>query len=1062
LRLCIESNAIEADGGDVGGGNMSHNLIGPAVVDEAARRQFEASWADGAPRPIEDFLPPESQPSYLGTLEELVLIDLEFGWKSWLNRQQAPVDKHVAARETVIGAPSVDTYLDRFPQLRSPEIVGRLVQEEIALRQRFRMPVDLTTYRRRFPAVPIPDDAAGVETEGPAGIEAGRSTDVTAPAVRWDPSTLERLPCRFGGYELVEKLGAGGMGVVFRARQPGTDRDVAVKLLRGDRLGGLSAADRQMFVERFRTEARATARIDHPNIVTVYEVGEVEGIPYYTMRFVRGRSLAELVKEGPINPRDAADVIRKVALAVQQGHDHGVLHRDIKPHNILLDDRDGTPFVADFGLAKLLEENSTQTLSGEVLGSPCYMSPEQAQNTAGVTTRSDVYSLGATLYELLTGRPPFTGKTNLDVLLQVREQEPAPPRQFNAALDRDLEVICLKLLRKEPERRYASAGALADDLANWLNGEPISARPVGRWERITRWSRRNKLASALTVVAALGVLSALVAGWTGYAKTQWALSTSRLSELKARHSEQAAHNTVNDFFTTVSEDLLLNQPGMQPLRAQLLQKALSHYKQYLSDHENDQQLQAEIAATQYRIGRITELLDSSEAALTTYANAQRLQEMLLASDPENLDHIAALSTTLNAQGSALVRLGRPDEALTALEHARQLREQLRAQVPQNVEYQRLAANTVMNIGLAHKSSGVRQVAPQELALARDQFTSSITMRDKALQQKGGDSRKLRRDQAMAWFNLGNFEADIPQRATVAVAALQRAAHQFSRLAGESPEDLEVRRQLAVTWQVLGELQGLLGDPAGADNSYAQAQETLNQLAVENPRVPEFRRLLAGVTLTRAEVAHDRGVWDAAAAYAAQARKLLDPLVIGRDAEIEDRAALATALSVLARAETFRGNRADAVTAATRAQSTLLELSNTNPQEPQFRAQLSRVYLLRAELALAGEEWDSAEELAHRAEMLLIELISGSASITDHRAAYARSLYLQAFLHQHRKDWNAAVQLADRAVPYLEQVLAETGDEGRRAQYAGQLEEVRRLISEAKQDAGVNETVPPIR
>src|SRR5262245_54985319 len=203
---------------------MPHNLIGPAVVDEAARRQFEASWVDGAPRPIEDFLPAETQPSYLATLEELVLIDLEFAWKSWSSRQSSSVDKNAAARETVTGAPSVDTYLERFPKLRAAEIVGRLVQEEIALRRRLERPVDVTTDRRRFPAVPRPDAAAGVETEGPAGVDAGRATDVTAPAARWDPSTRDQLPCRFGVYELVEKLGAGGMGVVFRARQPGTDR----------------------------------------------------------------------------------------------------------------------------------------------------------------------------------------------------------------------------------------------------------------------------------------------------------------------------------------------------------------------------------------------------------------------------------------------------------------------------------------------------------------------------------------------------------------------------------------------------------------------------------------------------------------------------------------------------------------------------------------------------------------------------------------------------------------------------------------------------------------------
>jgi WD40 repeat protein/tRNA A-37 threonylcarbamoyl transferase component Bud32 len=317
-----------------------------------------------------------------------------------------------------------------------------------------------------------------------------------------------------GDYELQDQIGPGGMGVIYKARQRSLQRLVAVKMIRPDRLA--RAAD----VARFRSEAEAVAGLDHPNIVPIYEVGEYRGQHYFSMRLIEGGSLAASRPDAgaPASGRDAAQLVATVARAVHYAHQRGILHRDLKPANILLD-ADGRPYVTDFGLAKRLggmagEDSLTQ--QGMVVGTPSYMAPEQADATAAASTAADVYSLGAILYELLTGRPPFRAATPLETLVQLREREPVPPRRLNRRVDRDLETVCLKCLHKEPDRRYPSALALAEDLERWRCGEPIEARPVGAGERVLKWARRRPALAAL----ASSLVFALLAGFVGVS-WQW-------------------------------------------------------------------------------------------------------------------------------------------------------------------------------------------------------------------------------------------------------------------------------------------------------------------------------------------------------------------------------------------------------------------------------------------------------------------------------------------------------------------------------------------------------------
>ena len=310
-----------------------------------------------------------------------------------------------------------------------------------------------------------------------------------------------------GDYELLEEVGRGGQGVVFRARQKSLNRTVALKVI------SLGQWASEAHLKRFRREAEAAASLDHPSIVPIYEVGERDGSCYFSMKFVEGGQLDEVVRRKPMSIRQAAELIAKVARTVHYAHEHGIVHRDIKPGNILVDVK-GEPHLTDFGLARLVETESAMTRTMEVLGTPSYMAPEQAGGNnpagAGLTTATDVYGLGAVLYQLLTGHPPFAGGTTYETIKLLLDTEPRQPRLWNRKIGRDLSAICLKCLEKDPKRRYSSARALAEDLEHWLKHEPIHAKRSGFFTHARKWVRRNPT-SALLVTSLIALAAAI--GW---------------------------------------------------------------------------------------------------------------------------------------------------------------------------------------------------------------------------------------------------------------------------------------------------------------------------------------------------------------------------------------------------------------------------------------------------------------------------------------------------------------------------------------------------------------------
>jgi tetratricopeptide (TPR) repeat protein len=403
---------------------------------------------------------------------------------------------------------------------------------------------DACLYHKRFPDMASAIDAAFAflsnrisATRGDIGSEVGIDSTVTSPgadaagtgASPWTDFVLaEPAEPTVPGYKILGVLGRGGMGVVFKARQIGLNRIVALKMIKS---GGFASEDELL---RFQNEAKAVAQFDHPHIVPIYEVGRHHGRHFFSMKLIEGRSLDKLLPEFADDPRASAQVVALVATAIHHAHQRGILHRDLKPANILLDEN-GDPHVTDFGLAKKIEGDGDLTQSGAPVGTPSYMSPEQASGARGaVSTATDVYGLGTILYALLASKAPFAGTTLVETLDRVRTCSPEPPSQFNKQVPRDLEIICLKCLEKEPNHRYASALALAEDLDRWLDGMPIQARPVGRITKLAMWCKRNK---ALAALAAL-LLLALVGGIAG---VTW--------KWREADYERAKTEAVNDLLT---------------------------------------------------------------------------------------------------------------------------------------------------------------------------------------------------------------------------------------------------------------------------------------------------------------------------------------------------------------------------------------------------------------------------------------------------------------------------------------------------------------------------------
>jgi len=653
-------------------------------------------------------------------------------------------------------------------------------------------------------------------------------------------------------FRIVRPWREGGLGKVSVALDEELNREVALKEIK------YKHAKNRTSRERFLLEAEVTGALEHPGVVPVYGLGHyADGRPFYAMRFVRGDSLEEAIArfhkgEGAnvdsgqrsVAFRELLGRFIDVCNAIAYAHSRGVLHRDLKPGNILLGEY-GETLVVDWGLAKVADKpdelapasleslpklqsraGSTATQMGMLIGTPAFMSPEQAHGRLDLLgPASDVYSLGATLYSVLTGASPFSNSSVETVLEHVRRGEFQRPRDVNPSIPRPLESICLKAMALKTGDRYATPTALADDLEHWLADEPVSAYREGIRERAGRWVRRHR-AAALATAVALAVISVTSIAALVLINRQREIAETARGEAEASFRE--ARNAVDQFFTKVSEDTLLKQPGLQRLRNDLLEKTLEYDKRFLAQRQRDPSVKEELAATLYRMGRIEELLKAPDQAVPYFEQAEEIQRQLASESPRNAKRIEALAATENALGVEFQLSKKFEEALAAYQKGRELREQLTELNPKNKEYWRLRANSVMNIGLLEKDEGRLDAAAQQLqaaqAIRQEQLAGSENV------------PKLKRDLAMGFYSQGVLDS-LRRQNDDAARSFREAIAQFEELNRADPNDLEIQLDLAINERLLGDLTRT--DPQQAAQLYGDACERLDQLVERNPDVPNF-------------------------------------------------------------------------------------------------------------------------------------------------------------------------------------------------------------------------------
>lgn len=765
-----------------------------------------------------------------------------------------------------------------------------------------------------------------------------------APAASTPPQVPSEK--RLGDFILVREIGRGGMGIVYEARQVSLDRRVALKAL------PFAAVLDQKQIVRFENEARAAAQLHHPNIVPVFSVGCERGVHYYAMQYVEGASLdraladvrgdstrdAEGMRSADpdetarsadgdparhstlralttIEPGRGRDYYRAVchlgiqaAEALQHAHDCGIVHRDVKPSNLLLD-RTGKLWVTDFGLARFLSCDAGLTLTGQVLGSIRYMSPEQADgNSSLLDQRSDIYSLGITLYEAVTLQPAFDGEIRADLLRRIAQEEPRLPRRIRPSIPADLETIILKAISKAPEQRYQSAQAFADDLRRFLDGKPTLARRPNWMDRAGKWTRRHigfVAAAACVAVCAAGGLAVSTFTIAGaHAKTKAALGQSEANHARAEKHFRQARDIVDRFGVRLAEQLA-QVPGTESVRAELLQDTLRYYQAFTEYAATDPDLQADLALTHFKTGKVHEQIGNREQALAEYRMALAGFQQFGESVAAGRNFRAEMALCHNDMGLLYGTEGKVNEARTALNTALNLQQELLDRAPQDVKALNDKALTLGNLGLIEHRAG-------NTAGAEEHFLAAARIQEQ-LAHDNPEHLDYQSALAVTFNNLSFIYAAVD--VARAEEACRKALAIQEQLTAAQPASIEYLSDLGLSYNNLGMLQNDRGNGAEAIQAYHQAVEIRRRLLRKAPLLVRFRSDLAVSCNNLGQVYSDLGNQQEALEPLGEAIELFQQLVADYPEELNFRSCLGGAQNNLAMAHQRLGNLEEAVKAS---------------------------------------------------------------------------------------------------------------------------------------------------
>ena len=767
-----------------------------------------------------------------------------------------------------------------------------------------------------------------------------------------------KLPYRFGPYTFVEEIGRGGMGVVYRARQRTLNRTVAVKLL----LSGAYSSEAAL--RRFQLEAEAAAGLQHPNIVGIHDYGEWEGQPYYAMDLISGRNLADLCDGRPLPAARAAEILRDLARAVHYAHQKGILHRDLKPSNVLIGE-DGRPRITDFGLAKWLDHSAGATVSGQMLGSPSYASPEQASgrlDTIGVA--SDVYGLGALFYHLLTGRAPFNASTPAETLRLVLGSDPAPPRLLNPTLSRELETICLKCLAAEPDRRYASAAALGGDLDRYMDNRPILARPPNAVYRLRKFTARHR--------AEVTVAAALVAVLIG------ASVVSSLLALRATRAEraQAQQRALAEAERANAEDLLAFMLG--DLRTQLARmgrldvlesigdKAMTYFGSRKAGELSDTAL-ARHAQALTQIGEIRMAQARYADATAAFTEAYQRAAALAAKHPNNGDRLFDRGQAEYWIGYVYWRRGEFGDAATWLTRYRGTSLALLALDPSRTAWRSELVYSDHNLAVLCKDQG-------DFAKARSGFLAELDTLEKLHQADPADIDFCNRiAEAHSWLgSLADQQGDYSEAMDQFVAQTR----QLEQLVKAAPDAANWRYKLAKAFLFRTDIHMIRGQLAAARESLAQGRTLIDGLVAHDPSNRLWLQTSLNARLRGAMLGNSEGDASTAAHVVDEIRPRLEALAA---AEPSDRG-FAQLLALAWRVESQRclaGGRPDAARDAARAIELGEGLVHDHGATAIEVGECAMAYLTAGEIALRAGERTAAQKDWQRAQELLAPRLANS-------------------------------------------------------------------------------------